>query len=705
MSMNQVSAARRASLAVLLVSASLGCIAQMQQQPATVTQDATSGQPISVAPDASSAAIASELVTLPAGADKLTGDARILMILNRFTYGPRPGDIERVREIGIQEWFHRQLNPELIDDRALQERLNEYPAMRLPLERLFAEFPSNEMVRTAIRSDGKRDGNVGDASGRALFRARREVLEEKYDVKRSGNQQTRAGAPGADAAPPVPIERLLAMPPQERFKALCKLTVPEMDAVRRNLNDEQRQQLVERLSPSQIETLEAYDNPREFVASEVVETKILRDVYSERQLQEVMTDFWLNHFNVYMKKADSSAYYISSYQSNSIRPYALGNFTNLVLAVAQSPAMLEYLDQYESVGPHSDSSRVDRIRNNRAQGLNENYAREVMELHTIGVNGGYTQKDVTELAKVLTGWTIDRGFLRGDPTRPVFDESKHEPGKKVVLGETVQDGGVQEGVQVLKRLAASPQCAHFISNKIAVRFAGDNPPQAMVSRMSATFLETHGDIRRVLIAMINSPEFFQSSSYRSKVKTPQDFVISAVRATDADVQNPASLATAIANLGQPIFGHQTPDGYSMSSDAWNSTTALVSRMNFSVALASNRVQGVTLELSQILGPDYLNLSGKQKQDLIEARLLHTEVSPKTEALISREVNASADDQRAQLRQVAPIRAQIRFGKGKNAMRGAVGNFRNGGMLSDGSLDLPAALATGLVLGSPEFQRR
>jgi uncharacterized protein (DUF1800 family) len=660
-------------------------------------------EPVNTAAGASSATVTGDTSA------RLSGDAKILLVLNRFTYGPRPGDLDKVRAEGLTAWFHQQFNPQTIDDSALDARLANYPAMQLPLNRMLYEFPSDQEIRDAAKKGESGGIMIGDASARAVFNDRVEAYRDKKQAQKEGkngdDDMTGGKAARPEEALPMPTETLLALQPKDRFKELLHFDVRELGEMRKQLSDEQRGKLTQGFTPAQMETLAAFNGPSQVIGSEVVQTKLLRDVYSERQLQEVMVDFWLNHFNVYMRKSQIAPYYIAAYQRDVIRPLAMGRFEDLLLATAQSPAMLDYLDQEESVGPHSEFAKAYSGGKNKGAGLNENYAREVMELHTVGVDGGYTQKDVTELAKVLTGWTVTKGYNKGEPTRAVYDPSKHEPGDKVVLGKTIHDSGFNEGIQVLKMLAESRQCARFISQKLAVRFVSDNPPKGMVERMTGTFLETHGDIRQVLAAMVNSPEFFTVATYRTKVKTPQDFVISAVRATGAQVQNPLALAKAMTDLGMPLYGHQTPDGYSMKSDAWNSTTALVSRMNFSMALASDRVQGVETNLDALLGPNEAVMTVKQKQDDIEARLLHMRVSPRTEALISAETMAPAQQQQAQLEEISAVRGGgERYGKGKETKK--MPNSSGGGAMGNlADVDMQAALAAGLVLGSPEFQRR
>ena len=625
----------------------------------------------------------------------LTGDEKLLQVLNRFTYGPRPGDLDNLRKIGIQAWFERQLSPMTIDDSALEKRLDNYPAMKLPLPQLMAMYPNQQIIRKVM--NGNRDRPGGEAE-KAIYNDSIARYNAKLHMKNAG--ENASGDDAVDTAPlPQDAQTLIAMPAAERFSALCKFTPAQLKALRRSVIPEDRLRLVEGFTPQQFEAIAAFETPQGLVGAEDVQTKLLRDIYSERQLNEVMVDFWLNHFNVYMKKSQDAPYYIAAYERESVRPYALGSFENLLVASATSPAMLNYLDNSSSVGPRSQfASRPVRFRQQpkKQTGLNENYARELMELHTLGVNGGYTQKDVTEVARVFTGWTVGSRERGGVPTQAQFDASKHEPGAKVVLGFTIKENGEREGLQVLHILATSPQAARFISTKLAIRFVSDDPSKALVDRMTKTFLETHGDIRKVLIAMVNSPEFFSRANYRAKVKTPQDFVIAAVRASGAEVQGVGALSNVISELGMPVYGMQTPNGYSMKADPWNSTSALVERLNFALALSTNRVVGVTTDWGAVLGNSPAGgdtFVAQAKELALESRLLHFEVSPRTRAAILTQITADPAQQEASLQQVAV----------KDRKRDPLAIRQTQPRVK--VADPEAALAAGMLFGSPEFQRR
>jgi uncharacterized protein (DUF1800 family) len=345
------------------------------------------------------------------------------------------------------------------------------------------------------------------------------------------------------------------------------------------------------------------------ITQELMQAKILRAAMSERQLEEVLADFWFNHFNVFIGKGQVRQY-LTDYEQNVIRPHVLGSFRDLLGATAHSPAMLFYLDNFQSSSPNAAvtiSPEMERRLNDprlrpeqrrqlmqrlqmrlpqqrQQRGLNENYARELMELHTLGVDGGYTQKDVIEVARALTGWTIDQPRMGG---AFLFRPQMHDANEKVILGANFPKGGGQEeGERVLDMLAKHPSTARHISYKLAQRFVADEPPKALVDRAAKKFLDTKGDLREVTRVIITSPEFFAAEAYRAKVKTPLEFVVSAIRASGATIVNAQPLVQAMQQLGMPLYGCQPPTGYSMTADAWVNTGALLNRMNFAVALVN-----------------------------------------------------------------------------------------------------------------------
>ena len=348
----------------------------------------------------------------------------------------------------------------------------------------------------------------------------------------------------------------------------------------------QRPQLDVRPSPA--------GNSAQVQPAQYAQDKIYRAVYSNRQLEEVLVDFWYNHFNVDMTKG-ADRRLVPAYERDAIRPNALGKFRDLLGATAHSPAMLFYLDNWQSVAPEQ-TGRANAKRPTR--GLNENYARELMELHTLGVDGGYTQHDIIEVARCFTGWTIDRPNQDSGGTFR-FDARTHDKAEKIVLGVTIPaGGGMDDGETVLDILARHPSTAKFISKKLAERFVADDPPPALIARMAQTFQATGGDIRAVLATMFGSREFFSQGAYRAKVKTPLELVVSAARATGARVESEAGLVNQTGVLGEALYRKIEPTGYSSANAEWVSSTALLARMNFAIQLAGNHVQGVLMDSSR-----------------------------------------------------------------------------------------------------------
>jgi uncharacterized protein (DUF1800 family) len=523
-------------------------------------------------------------------------------------------------------------------------------------------------------------------------------------------------APAKPAAPPIEEQEnklyadldatnVVTLPPDQRLKKLIEMRPEEFRDFLQHLSRPDRVAMFADLSPEQKETVFALINPQLVVGGELLVTRILRDIYSERQLEAVMTDFWLNHFNVYLKKGEFAPWYLADYQNKVIRPHAMGKFEDLLVATARSPAMLFYLDQTESVGPHSLAAWRSQMGLNgpaakaRPVGLNENYARELMELHTLGVDGGYTQRDVTEVAKIFTGWGIDRAEQGGEF---VFNPRRHEPGQKVALGYQFADHGESEGMQVLHMLAVSPVTAHHVSLQIAQRFVSDNPPPALVDAMAATWVKTGGDIREVLRTMLASPQFWSQDAYRAKVKTPEEYVISAVRATGGDVVHPAALVEAIGQLGMPLYGCQTPNGYSWMADAWLNSGELLDRMNFSLALADNNA-GTVMGWDKLMSIDgQMGVTPDAKEGKLESLLLDGVVSEHTRSAVLAQLAQQQNtpvNQHGSPAKLPPPR-QVNFVRP-----------RDFGQLLQSVAPLPppgdqdAALLGGLLLGSPDFQRR
>ena len=358
-----------------------------------------------------------------------------------------------------------------------------------------------------------------------------------------------------------------------------------------------RQQVLATADPVARRKLVADRAPQQVLPYDLNEAKLYRAIYSNRQLEEQMADFWFNHFNVYLDKG-ADRILTSSYERDAIRPHVFGKFRDLLEATAESPAMLFYLDNWQNVSPDREQAgrRFAKQKAKQARGLNENYARELMELQTLGVDGGYTQKDVIEVARCFTGWTITQPNRGGEFT---YNDRVHDKGEKIVLGVKIPAGGGKEDAEkVLDILARHPSTARFISTKLAQKFVADDPPPALIERMAKTFLDTDGDIRAVMAAMLDSKEFFSAGAFRAKVKTPLELIVSAVRATDAQVDFAIPLATQIAQLGEPLYRKIEPTGYSSANSEWVNSAALLARMNFALALADNRVPGSKVDASR-----------------------------------------------------------------------------------------------------------
>jgi uncharacterized protein (DUF1800 family) len=524
-------------------------------------------------------------------------EATIVHVLNRLAYGPRPSDVEAVKAMGLDKWLDRQLHPDRIPDGDIDRTLKTLPTYGLSTAELLKgyEIPSG---------------------------ARKEAQKLRADMEGASDEERRQA----------------------------------------------RREFVRKYAP------EMQGEPRQ-VVGELQQAKLLRAIGSERQLDEVITDFWMNHFNVYAQKGQVK-FLLPEYERDVIRPRVFGRFEELLLATAQSPAMLFYLDNWLSADPNAPPPGAGRGRGGfgrrptddeqmmrrppqgqgagatRKRGLNENYAREIMELHTLGVDGGYTQKDVTEVARCFTGWTI-HGLREGRPEF-AFDPRIHDRGDKVVLGQLIRSGGQDEGRKVIHLLASKPATARFISTKLVRKFVADEPPSSLVDKAAETFRRTDGDIRAVVTTIVTSAEFLQPGARAAKVKTPLEFVTSAVRASGASVTDARDLAKRVADMGMPLYMQQPPTGYKDTADAWVSTSGLLARLNFALDLTAGKVRGVTVDPAT-LGAG----TGPLLADALSARLLPAGLSDRTRQTLESEA-----------------------GSGLNAARMA-----------------------GLILGSPEFQRR
>jgi uncharacterized protein (DUF1800 family) len=597
---------------------------------------------------------------------ELSPDEAILHALNRLAYGPRPGDIARVRQMGLAKWIDLQLNPNSIDDKAVGARLDGYRTLRMSSKQLLAEYPQQKQAEKKAEKQGQETQTRGDAAAAVVAQ----------DMRANQMSAAEPSAVGDGPNSPSPMKQSAsqpeANPPTPGAGGGGKrgaLTV-DPNAVPRAISDDSRK-------------------PQR-VVEELAMAKVTRAVYSDRQLQQIMDDFWFNHFNVFAGKGDVK-WLMTSYERDVIQPHTLGKFKDLLNATAHSPAMLFYLDNYLSADPNAAAraaaQRAARQQSHRgwfggsapprpqqkpkkgARGLNENYGRELMELHTLGVDGGYTQKDVTEVARCFTGWSIEK------PREEAvfkFNEKLHDSDPKVVLGKKIHAGGMKDGEQVIDLLSKNPNTAKFISTKLARRFVSDTPPPALVARMAKEFQSSDGDIRAVMKTMIYSPEFWSRDAYRAKVKTPFELVVSTARALGTDVDTPMPLVQWTGRIGEPLYQCQPPTGYSDKADAWVNTGALLNRLNYSLALASNKVRGSRSDTASLLGVDGTAGDAKASLDRAVQVFLGGQTSPTTVETLQKQIDSP----------------QILQAK-----------------LDDPIKRVDLGVVAGLVLGAPEFQRR
>jgi uncharacterized protein (DUF1800 family) len=575
---------------------------------------------------------------------KLGKDEQILHALDRLTFGPRPGDVERLKKIGLKKWIDLQLHPEQIKESvALELQLLPLESLRMTPMETVQRYPPPQLIKAI--ADGKQQ-----LPEDPVLRATLERLIARYKAR------TGQDAPGksADLEPVHPLNEVLepwelqtlrAGTPDKKRELLESMPPDKLEEMLIAMPRPQRQQLFNNAPTDVRRKILLLNAPQQVVAYDLLESKLLRAIESNRQLAEELDDFWFNHFNVFYEKG-ADRFLIPEYERDAIRPNVLGKFRDLLEATAKSPAMLFYLDNFQSVKADLDANNKNR---KVKRGLNENYGRELMELHTLGVNGGYTQQDVTEVARCFTGWTILEPRKGGGG---FYNDKLHDKGEKVVLGHVIPaGGGMDDGEKVLDILATHPSTAHFISKELAQRFVADNPPDSLVESMAQTFLASGGDIREVMKTMLDSKEFWSQGAYRAKLKTPFEMVASSVRALGADVTDAWQLANQVGSLGEPLYRKQEPTGYSNMNSEWVNSAALLNRMNFGLQLAKNGVEGVKVDARRF----------GNNPDAVAKTLMFRSASSQTRSAI----NKALRDQK----QKTP------------------------------------ALVAGLVLGSPDFQRR
>ena len=553
---------------------------------------------------------------------KLSSEKQAIHVLNRLTFGPRRGDVEQVRKLTVQKWIDLQLHPDRIPENPILEtKLRTLTTLQLANWQLLEKYPpvlpafavktpilpplspqqmakllncSAEERRTTLASfDAETRRTILAAGPPPLLEGLPDDVRQEARNIRQADQQARQEE---NRRLMPPLNELLS---PEQIQKTAHGTAADKTALLDSFDAGKRLQILRAIplqSLTDVPQLRrealAARQPQEFVNSELIENKLYRAIYSNRQLEEVLVDFWMNHFNVFNGKGPDRVL-LTSFERDAIRPYVFGHFKDMLLATARHPAMLFYLDNWQSQVPRDDIPFPPGV---RRPGLNENYGRELLELHTLGVNGGYTQNDVIAVARAFSGWTIY------DPQKFSefqFNPAVHDRKEKLVLGHTIAGmGGEQDAVEVIDILAHHPSTAKFISKKLAQRFVADDPPPALVDRMAATFTKTDGDLRAVLQTMFSSPEFLSEGAWQAKIKSPLETVVGAVRALDADVTDTFILAQRIADLGEPLYGKLEPTGYPNTGDAWTNTSSVLGRINFASALTSGQIPGVKVDISR-----------------------------------------------------------------------------------------------------------
>ena len=654
----------------------------------------------------------------------LNNDQRILHVLNRLGFGARPGDIARVKAIGLDNYINQQLNPQKISDAVADAKIKDLATLNMTTAQLYEKFPQPGQLLRQMERRGELPAELAAARDNRL----------KAQAEPASNQ------------PQASNSEAMEMP------ADTGEAKKDADAPNDNPNPRDNQKYRQALREYYLE--HGLQLPQR-ISAELQASRVLRAVYSERQLQEVMVDFWTNHFNVFAGKG-ADRWLLTAYDRDTIRPNTMGKFSDLLRATAQSPAMLFYLDNFQSVSPNAPSGPgagqrllnqqrgglfgglLQRNRNpeggapqqpanaqRQRRGINENYARELMELHTLGVDGGYTQKDVQEVARCFTGWTIfaPRGaaaatqamlngpradMLRENAGRFFFNPRTHDDGEKIVLGHKIPaGGGIKDGLTVLDILAHSPATAKFIATKLVRHFVSDNPPPGLVDRVAATFIRSQGDIREMLRTIFFSPEFNSADAYRVKIKRPFELTISAIRTLGGETTGGPQLHQWIARMGEPLYGFQTPNGYSDLAESWVNTGGLLERFNFGLMLASNRIPGTSVDLKQFVSSGSgQSLNKSQIMDRFLDLIVAGDITPKTKEALLKQLDEQVTLVVPAMSAETPRSNDTMAGEAMDRER----PFRQRGQRqqlarADANISDPMTKIVGLILGSPEFQRQ
>jgi uncharacterized protein (DUF1800 family) len=658
---------------------------------------------------------------------KLTEEQRIMHILNRLGFGVRPNDVEKVKEIGINKYIEQQLNPNSINDLVADSKVKNLEVMNLSTTELFAKYPNPSGLLRMLEQQGKvKQGTLAKSEADAE-KTRKNVIEMPAEMMKAGEESK------------------------------------EDQAEKR----ERRQQVAE--------IYKKYGfRQANLIPQQIVANRVLRATYSEKQLQEVMVDFWQNHFNVFSGKG-FVRWYIPSYERDVLRKNALGNFKDLVIGTAQHPAMLVYLDNFESMTPNATQPRakagknqqvlpekIDKMSNNpkvrerikqqtglndaeldarlkkraknqtqvgKAQnrGLNENYARELMELHTLGVDNGYTQQDIIEVAKCFTGWTVadPRGYRRlavqmvngndekyqnrierqygsdAESGTFFFNKNWHDSSEKIVLGNKIKADGINDGLKVIDLLVNNPATAKFLAKKLAVKFVSDNPSEAFVNRIAKAFSDSKGDIKSTLKSIFTDDEFFAPENYRAKIKTPFELAISSIRTLGAETNANPTFFSLLQKMGEVPYGYQAPTGYGDTAEDWVNTGALLERLNFAVAFSSNRIPGTKVDLKKFESKDY-----EKVLDYAILNVLDGEISQNTKSNLLKQIGqplpevsiGSDENDASEMTGMTEMTAKPKQGGGKYSQV-------NKNRLLEPSGNPEVFKIVGLILGTPEFQRQ